>query len=193
MSNLEQHIKPYSKAIVKLLKQPIENHQSLWQDVLNYQVEIQNYLNLIGLELVVKKDEGFAYLRELEDREGNTIGLVSKRKIGFEASIILVVLRQSLEEFDQNPTQFDVSEKFITYQEIKEEVELFLPETYNKVKLLKDLDLNIRRIVDLGYLKEIDKNEFETKYQIHRIIKEKVTLDQLQEFKNKLEEYVESI
>jgi hypothetical protein len=193
MSNLEQHIKPYSKAIVKLLKQPIENHQSLWHDVLNYQVEIQNYLNLIGLEVVVKKDEGFAYLRELEDREGNTIGLVSKRKIGFEASIILVVLRQSLEEFDQNPTQFDVSEKFITYQEIKEEVELFLPETYNKVKLLKDLDLNIRRIVDLGYLKEIDKNEFETKYQIHRIIKEKVTLDQLQEFKNKLEEYVESI
>ncbi|RLZ11443.1 DUF4194 domain-containing protein [Faecalibacter macacae] len=193
MSNLEQHIKPYSKAIVKLLKQPIESNQSLWQEIINYQVEIQNYLNMIGLELVVKKDEGFAYLRELEDREGNTLGLVSKRKIGFEASIILVVLRQSLEEFDQNPTQFDVSEKFITFQEIKEEVELFLPETYNKVKLLKDLDLNIRRIVDLGYLKEIDKNEFETKYQIHRIIKEKVSLDQLQEFKNKLETYVESI
>ncbi len=193
MSSLEQHIKPYSKAIVKLLKQPIENTQSLWQDVLNYQVEIQEYLNLIGLELVVKKDEGFAYLKELEDREGNTIGLVSKRKIGFEASIILVVLRQSLEDFDQNPTQFEVSEKFITSQEIKEEVELFLPETYNKVKLLKDLDLNIRRIVELGYLKEIDKNDFETKYQIHRIIKEKVTLDQLQEFKNKLESYVESI
>jgi hypothetical protein len=193
MSNLEQHIKPYSKAIVKLLKQPIENNQSLWQDILNYQVEIQNYVNLIGLELVLKKDEGFAYLRELEDREGNTLGLVSKRKIGFEASIILVVLRQSLDEFDQNPTQFDVSEKFITAQEIKEEVELFLPETYNKVKLLKDLETNIRRIVDLGYLKEIDKNEFETKYQIHRIIKEKVSLDQLQEFKNKLEAYVESI
>lgn len=193
MSNLEQHIKPYSKAIVKLLKQPIESNQSLWQEIINYQVKIQNYLNMIGLELVVKKDEGFAYLRELEDREGNTLGLVSKRKIGFEASIILVVLRQSLEEFDQNPTQFDVSEKFITFQEIKEEVELFLPETYNKVKLLKDLDLNIRRIVDLGYLKEIDKNEFETKYQIHRIIKEKVSLDQLQEFKNKLETYVESI
>jgi len=193
MSNLEQHIKPYSKAIVKLLKQPIESNQTLWQDVINYQVEIQNYLNMIGLELVVKKDEGFSYLRELEDREGNTLGLVSKRKIGFEASIILVVLRQSLEEFDQNPTQFDVSEKFITFHEIKEEVELFLPETYNKVKLLKDLDLNIRRIVDLGYLKEIDKNEFETKYQIHRIIKEKVSLDQLQEFKNKLETYVESI
>ena len=193
MSQLEQHIKPYSKAIIRLLKQPIENTQNLWIDVINYQVEIQNYLNLIGLELVVKKDEGFAYLRELEDKEGNTLGLVSKRKIGFEASIILVVLRQSLEEFDQNPTQFDVTEKFITYQEIKDEVELFLPETYNKVKLLKDLDTNIRRIVDLGYLKEIDKNDFETKYQIHRIIKEKVSLDQLQEFKNKLESYVESI
>ena len=33
----------------------------------------------------------------------------------------------------------------------------------------------------------------ETKYQIHRIIKEKITLDILQNFKTKLEEYVEFV
>ncbi len=193
MKHLEQHIKPYSKAIVKLLKQPIENSMTLWNDVINYQVEIQEYLQIIGLELIVKKEEGFAYLKELEDNEGNTLGVVSKRKIGFETSIILVILRQTLEEFDQNPNQFDVNEKFISIQEIKDEIELFLPETYNKVKLMKDLEINIRKIVDLGYLKEISKDDFETNYQIHRIIKEKISLNQLQEFKNKLENYVESI
>ena len=193
MKNLEQHIKPYSKAVVKLLRQPIESSMSLWNDVLNYQVEIQDYLTIIGLELVVKKDDGFAYLKELEDSEGNTLGIISKRKIGFEASIIIVVLRQTLEEFDQNPNQFDVNEKFISFQEIKDEIELFLPETYNKVKLMKDLELNIRRIVELGYLREISRDDFDAKYQIHRIIKEKISLDQLQEFKNKLENYVESL
>ena len=193
MKNLEQHIKPYSKAVVKLLRQPIESSMSLWNDVLNYQVEIQDYLTIIGLELVVKKDDGFAYLKELEDSEGNTLGIISKRKIGFEASIIIVVLRQTLEEFDQNPNQFDVNEKFISFQEIKDEIELFLPETYNKVKLMKDLEINIRRIVELGYLREISRDDFDTKYQIHRIIKEKISLDQLQEFKNKLENYVESL
>ena len=193
MKNLEQHIKPYSKAVVKLLRQPIESSMSLWNDVLNYQVEIQDYLTIIGLELVVKKDDGFAYLKELEDSEGNTLGIISKRKIGFEASIIIVVLRQTLEEFDQNPNQFDVNEKFISFQEIKDEIELFLPETYNKVKLMKDLEINIRRIVELGYLREISRDDFDTTYQIHRIIKEKISLDQLQEFKNKLENYVESL
>lgn len=193
MKNLEQHIKPYSKAVVKLLRQPIESSMSLWNDVLNYQVEIQAYLTVIGLELVVKKEDGFAYLKELEDSEGNTLGIISKRKIGFEASIIIVVLRQTLEEFDQNPNQFDVNEKFISFQEIKDEIELFIPETYNKVKLMKDLEINIRRIVELGYLREISRDDFDTTYQIHRIIKEKISLDQLQEFKNKLENYVESL
>jgi len=193
MSSLERNIKPYSKAIVKLLKGSIERTSNVWDDVVNYQLEIQDYISQIGLELIVKKEEGFAFIKQFEDSEGNTLGLVTRRQIGFEISIVLVVLRQSLEEFDRNPAQFQVSEKFITDSEIKEEVELFLPEKFNRVKFLKDLDGYIKRIVELGYLSEVNKKENETKYQIQRIIKEKVTLDILQEFKIKLQGYVESI
>lgn len=192
MSYLEEHISPYSKAIVKLLKSTVERNSNIWEDVLHYQTEIQEYLAKIGLELIVKKDEGFAFIKQFEDSEGNTLGLVQRRQIGFETSIVLVVLRQSLEDFDNNPTQL-ATEKFITDSEIKDELELFLPEKYNKAKFLKDLDKYIKSAVDLGYLKEISKKDNETKYQIHRIIKEKVTLDILQEFRNELEKYVESI
>lgn len=193
MNSLEKNKKPYSKAIVKLLKGTIERNSNLWDDIVNYQIEIQNYISQIGLELIVKKDEGFAFVKQFEDSEGNTLGLIARRQIGFETSIVLVVLRQSLEEFDSNPIQFQVTEKFITDSEIKDEVELFLPEKFNRVKFLKELDSYIKKIVELGYLKEIVKKDNETKYQIHRIIKEKVTLDILQEFKTKLHEYVESI
>lgn len=193
MSNLEKNIKPYSKAIVKLLKSPVERTSPVWDDVVNYQLEIQDYISQIGLELIVKKDEGFAFVKQFEDSEGNTLGLIVRRQIGFETSIILVVLRQSLEEFDSNPTQFQVAEKFITDSEIKEELELFLQEGYNRLRFLKDLDKYIKNVVDLGYLKEVSKKENDTKYQIHRIIKEKITLDILQEFKAKLQGYVESI
>jgi hypothetical protein len=56
MSNLEKHIQPYSKAIVKLLKSPIERkNESLWNSVVTYQNEIQEYIATIGLELIVKK------------------------------------------------------------------------------------------------------------------------------------------
>jgi len=193
MNSLERNINPYSKAIVKLLKGSIERHSNVWDDVVNYQIEIQDYISQIGLELILKKEEGFAFIKQFEDSEGNTLGLVTRRQIGFETSIVLVVLRQSLEDFDSNPTQFQVSQKFITDSEIKEEVELFLPEKFNRVKFLKELDSYIKKIVELGYLSEANKKETETKYQIQRIIKEKVSLDILQEFKTKLQGYVESI
>lgn len=192
MSNLENYKKPYSKAIVRLLKSTVERNSNVWDDVINYQNEIQEYISLIGLELIVKKDEGFAFVKQFEDSEGNTLGMAQRRQIGFETSIVLVVLRQSLEDFDSNPTQL-ATEKFITNTEIKDELELFLPEKFNRVKFIKELDKYINAAVELGYLKEINKKNTETKYQIHRIIKEKITLDILQNFKTKLEEYVESV
>jgi hypothetical protein len=192
MSSLEKNITPYSKAIVRLLKSPVERNSNVWEVIINYQNEIQEYIGQIGLELIVKKDEGFAFVKQFEDSEGNTLGLIQRRQIGFETSIVLVVLRQSLEEFDSNPTQL-ATEKFITDSEIKDELELFLPEKFNRVKFIKDLNKYISDAEKLGYLKEISKKDNETKYQIHRIIKEKITLDILQDFKAKLQEYVESV
>lgn len=192
MNSIEQNIKPYSKAIVKLLKGVIERNSNDWEDLILYQNEIQEYIRLIGLELILKKDDGFAFVKQFEDNEGKTLGLVTRRQIGFETSIVLVVLRQSLEEFDSNPTQL-ATEKYITDSEIKDELELFLQEGYNKLKFQKDLESYIKKTVELGYLKEISKKDNETKYQIHRIIKEKITLDILQDFKIKLHEYVESV
>jgi hypothetical protein len=192
MSHLEQNITPYSKAIVRLLKSTVERTSNVWEDIIHYQDEIKKYLGQIGLELIVKKDEGFAFVKQLEDNEGSTLGLVTRRQIGFETSIVLVVLRQSLEEFDSNPTQL-ATEKFITDSEIKDELELFLQEGYNKLKFQKKLSEYIGNAEKLGYLKEISKKDNETKYQIHRIIKEKITLDILKDFQNKLKEYVESV
>jgi hypothetical protein len=193
MNHLESNIKPYSKAIVRLLKSPVERTSNVWEDIIFYQNEIQDYISLIGLELIIKKDEGFAFVKQDEDSDGNTLGLITRRQIGFEVSIVLVVLRQILEDFDISPTQVQASEKFLTDGEIKEEIELFLPEKFNRVKFVKELDGYIKKIVELGYLKEISKKDNETRYQIHRIIKEKVTLDVLHEFKLKLEAYVKPI
>lgn len=186
----ENNIKPYSKAIIRLLKGTVERNNSVWSDLTTYQDEIQDYISVVGLELIIKKDEGFAFIKQIEQEDGSTLNLVSRRQIGFETSIVLVVLRQILEEFDSNPTETQSFEKFITNTEIKEEVELFLPEKYNKVKFIKDLDGYINSAEKLGFLKEVKKMENETRYQIHRIIKEKITLNDLQEFKNKLQEYV---
>ncbi len=193
MNSLEKNIKPYSKAMVRLLKSPVERSASVWQDILHYQQEIQDYISQLGLELVLRKDEGFAFVRQFEDSEGNTLGLVARRPLGFEVSVILIMLRQLLEEFDSNPTQFQVAERFITNSEIKEEIALFFQEGYNRLRFIKELDSFIARVAELGYLKEISRKDQETTYQIHRIIKEKVSLDVLKDFREKLQAHVESV
>ena len=127
----EYGIKPYSKAVVKLLKGVVENNDTVWSDILTYQTEIQDYISLIGLELILKKDEGFAFIKQRTNDDAKTVNLVSRRQYGFELSVMLVVLRQMLEDFDSNPTLSQATDKYVTAFEIKEETEMFLPSTYN--------------------------------------------------------------
>ena len=51
------NIQPYSRAVVKLLKGIVEKDDVVWNDLLDYQSEIQDYISVMGLELIVKKDE----------------------------------------------------------------------------------------------------------------------------------------
>lgn len=185
--------KPYSKAIILLLKKTVEKGSPVWDDIINYQIEIQEYLAVIGLELILKKDEGFAFVKQIVFDDDTTLNLVSRRQLGFEVSIVVIVLRQILEDYDNNPVETQSFDRIITNNEIKDEVRLFLPENYNKVKLEKDMDRYIQAVAELGFLKEVKRNGDEVRYRIHRIIKEKVTLEDLDTFKKKLEEYAGTI
>ena len=191
--NIDSIIAPYGRTVVRLLKGPVEvTDTNAWEDILNYQSEINKYLANIGIELIVKRDEGFAYIKQIVDDEDRTTGLIPRQQLGFEISVILIILRQMLEEFDSNMDELYATERFVSADELKERIEIFLPERFNRVKLLSEIDTYINRIVSLGYLKLIKRDNVNT-YQIHRIIKEKVTLDKLQEFKDKLQVYVESV
>lgn len=185
----EYGIKPYSKAVIKLLKGVVENNDVVWNDLLTYQSDIQNYISTMGLELIVKKDEGFTFVKQTILDDDKTINLVSRRQYGFEVSVMLVVLRHMLEEFDSNPTLSQATDRYVTAEDIKEETEMFLPVSYNKVKFEKELDNNIDKIVDFGFLVAPKNKEGEKRYRIHRIIKEKVTLDDLLDFKKQLNDY----
>ena len=185
------NIKPYSKAIVKLLKGIVEYNDPVWNNILIYQSDIQNYLSVIGLNLIVKKDEGFAFVKQAVLDDEKTLNLVTRRQLGFEVSVILIILKQMLEDFEMNPTDSQADEKYVTPSQIKDEVELFLPSRFNQIKFKQDLDNYISKVIDLGFLvasKQTDTGT-ETRYKIHRIIKEKITLDALNDFKNKLNDY----
>ena len=81
--------------MVCLLKGAVNTSDRCWNDLLHYQVEIQKYLSQIGLELIVKRDEGFAYLKQMTDESGNTLGLIPRKPLGFECSVLAIILPRS--------------------------------------------------------------------------------------------------
>lgn len=181
---------PYAHVIVKLLHGTVYNEDKVWNDLLQYQIPVTQYFEKIAIDLIVEKKDGYAYLKQIEiDEEKNTIGLVRRMPLKYETSLICVFLREMLDDFEIN--NIDQHNLYITHKQLKEHIELFFKEKANKVKMLSKFDTYIDSIVDIGFLKVLQGNynsKDETRYEVRRIIKAKITNDVLEDFKKKLEQ-----
>jgi hypothetical protein len=193
MDNKNMTYEPYAHVIVRLLNGVVyAENEKMWNDLLQYQIPVTQYFERIAIDLIVDKKDGYAYLKQIEiDEEGNTIGLVKRIPLKYEPSLICVFLREMLDDFEIN--NVDQRNLYITHKQLKDNIELFFKEKVNKVKLLSKFDTYIETIVYLGFLKKIgniENSKDETRYEVRRIIKAKITNDILEEFKKKLEKNV---
>lgn len=182
---------PYAYIVVKLLNGTLySENEKAWNDLLQYQIPITQYFEKIAVDLIVEKKDGYAYLKQIEiDEEKNTIGLVRRIPLKYETSLICVFLREMLDDFEIN--NVDQRNLYITQKQLKENVELFFKEKANKVKMLSKFDTYIESIVDIGFLKVLPatyNSKDETRFEVRRIIKAKITNDVLEDFKKKLEQ-----
>jgi len=182
-------IEPYAPTIVKLLQGGIcDDNERLWSELLLHEVQVSDYFQRIGIQLIVAKGDGYAFLRQIElDEEGKTIGLIRRMPLSYEVTLICVLLREWLDEFEVSDT--DTRNLYITHKALRERMELFFKEKSNQMKLLKELDRYIEDIIRLGFLKIVrktDSSRDETQYEVRRIIKAKITNDKLEEFRNRL-------
>ncbi len=184
---------PYAIVIVKLLQGTVyDDNQKLWNDLLQYQFEVSQYFEIIAVELIVERQDGYAYLRQVPiDEENNTIGLVRRTPLSYEVSLLCVLLRMLIDDFEVSDT--DQHNLYISHKRLKEELEFFFKEQSHKIRMLKELDRYIEQVEGLGFLKVIDKDtkiKDEIQYEVRRIIKARITNDKLEEFKRKLQEDV---
>ena len=185
-----EKVEPYAPVIVKLLGGELTEDDRLWNDLLHYRVPVAEYLARIGIEVVIDPKEGFAFLRQVElDDEGRTIGLIRRNPLSYEVTLICVVLRELLEDFDMNPSSSPYCH--VTHKQIREQIELFFKEKSNQVKLLRQLDRYIRQILELGFLRLIqDSEQIEERiYEIRRIIKARITNDVLEDIRFAMERH----
>lgn len=188
---------PFAAVIIKLLQGPIyADDKNIWRDLMGWQSAIQEYFGKIGIELVINEQDGFARVLqpETDEHDDNPLPrLMKKQTLNYEATLLAVILREGLEEFD---IKSDGSKFYLTQKEIKERIELFYKEQSNKSKLWKDLSKPITSLLNIGVLKlnrEDAANKDNNKYEIKRIIKAFISNEKLEEINNKLSNYVNPV
>jgi hypothetical protein len=187
----------YAHVIIKLLQGPVySDDKTAWRDIQTWGTAIKDYFDRIGIELVVSETEGFARVIQPEADEHDESPLprlMRKQTMNYETTLLCVILREMLEEFD---ILSEGTKLFLTQKEIKERTELFYKEQANKSKLWKDLSRPINSLTSIGILKltrEDSTNKDNNQYEVKRIIKALVSNDKLEEIKNKLQTHVNSV
>lgn len=191
MNTDKQTILPYTPVFIKLLRGPVEYlEKTTWEQLLQYQAELTRFLQQMGLILVLEKEDGYAYLEQARlDEEDNVTGWVRRIQLGYEESVLLVLLRDMMAEFEVG--EASTLELIRKRREIKEYAELFFRENASRVKFIRDLDKLIDRAEELDFLEKVEQHELadEQKFRIKKIIKARVDNEILENFKQQLSEH----
>jgi hypothetical protein len=180
-----------SKTLINLMKGIVYKQQQprLWQSMLNLQNTITDHLIVLGLQLIVDENEGYAYLTQQEETENNkdVPKLIAQRPLSFLVSLLCVLLRKKIAELD---TGGNVDKIVITKQSIVSLMQNYLPEQNNQVKVQSQIEATIVKVIKMGFLQKI-KNEA-NHYEIMRIIKAFVDADWLADVDKKLDVYLKN-
>ncbi|WP_225859894.1 MULTISPECIES: DUF4194 domain-containing protein [Chitinophaga] len=181
-------ILPYTSVFIKLLKGPVEYlEKTSWEQLLQYQGELTRFLQQLGLTLILDKEDGYAYLETAKTEEEESVaGWTRRTSLGYDESVLLVLLRDMMAEFEVGEvTSRELVKK---RREIKEFAELFFREDASRVKFIKELDRLIDKVEELGFIDKIEHHEVpdEQKFRIKKILKAKVDNEILEDFKQQL-------
>ncbi len=182
-----------SSPVVQLMKGAVyrDTHDKAWQQLLQLQPQVRDYVEVLGLQVVIDEAEGYAFLRQrpVDEDDSNQIPrLVPRRSLSFHVSLLLALLRKKLAEFD---AQSGDTRLMLTRAQIAEMLRVFLPATSNEARLLDQIDTHINKAVDLGFLRAAKSAE--PVFEVRRILKAFVDGQWLADFDAKLAEYAAAL
>jgi len=178
-----------SVVVINLMKGPVyrDTHEKPWALLLDLRSQVGDYVSVLGLQVVVDESEGYAYLRSLPvDDDGIELPrLVARRPLSFHTSVLLALLRKRLAEFDASSSE---TRLMLTRDQIVEMLRLYLPPSTNEARLVDNIDTNINRVVEMGFLRRPRGQE--DLFEVRRILKAYVDGQWLADFDARLDEYL---
>lgn len=175
-------------AIVRLMRGVIyrEADEDTWLTLERSGANVRDHFATIGVEVVVDDAEGYAYLRSRPESDGDEPlpRLIRRRTLSYNVSLLLVLLRKRLLEFETSGAE---GRLVLTREQILEMLRVFQADSSNEARVADHAERTIAKAVELGFLRPLRRQG--DHWEVRRIIKAYVDAETLADFAGKLQQY----
>lgn len=175
-------------AIIHLMQDVVyrETHEDTWETLQSRGGAVRDHFETLGIEVVVDDGEGYAYLRTKDTPEGEESlpRLVRRRALSYPVSLLLVLLRKRLVEFE---TSGGEGRLVLSTEQIVDMVRVFQQDSTNEARVMDHAATTIRKVADLGFLKSLRGQR--DQWEVRRILKAYVDAQTMNDFAARLREY----
>jgi hypothetical protein len=186
MRTPEEHA--VASAIIELMRGVVyrEQHEDSWGTLDRSAGPVRDHFAAIGVDVVVDDTEGYAYLRSQDDDDTAEPlpRLVKRRSLTYNVSLLLVLLRKRLVEFE---TTGGEGKLVLSKEQIVEMLRVFLAESTNEARVMDRVDTTVKQVADLGFLRQLRGQS--DHWEVRRILKAYVDAQTLSDYAGKLREY----
>lgn len=184
---------PLSQLAIRLLRGVLfrDKDPALWEKLVGLRVALTDYMAVLGLQLAIDEAEGYAFLHSRDDDGDDNRGiprLIPRRRLSFNVSLLLALLRKKLIEQDATGAE---TRLVLGRDDIAELVRVFLPQNTNEARVMERLDADLNRIVELGFLRRMkaQKGTRTREFEVQRFLKAFVDAQWLTDFDSRLDAY----
>ncbi len=188
---MSQDVLPYAPVILKLLQGVLyysdERH---WELLRSYEQPLQQYFAAIGLALQIDVVEGYAFLVQPDPDDDSAPALprlVRRSRLSYDATLLCVLLREALQQHDTREP--DQPRLVLSKSQLQERLQLFYPEQSDETRLATRLGTIVGQVERAGFLRRLGGTMEEEQYEVLRIIKAKLSADQLAELRDRLRDH----
>lgn len=181
-----------ASTIIRLMQGVVyrDSDEDTWLTLERLGAGVRDHFTTIGVDVVVDDAEGYAYLRSRPDEDNDEAlpRLVRRRALTYNVSLLLVLLRKRLVEFE---TTGGEGRLVLTTNQIVEMLRLFQAESTNDARLVDQAETTINKAKELGFLRPLrGQNDH---WEVRRILKAYVDAQTLSDFAAKLREYAGAV
>lgn len=176
----------FSTTLINLLQGVVrkEDNAEIWNTIRSQQFRIDEYMEKIGLSLVIDDEGGFAFLKQRDDDV--LPHLVKKQPLTFRMSLFLALLRNEINEYDSGSGEGAL---VIREEEMVRRMKPYFPDVSDEVKFTNSIDRCFSKALEMKILVPVKDNEYE--YEVQPMLRRFMDAEWLSEFNRQLDKYME--